>query len=234
VRALEALTGLRLDPDSAPARAVATARRFIAFRTGQRGEEIDLATLPRPLSQPREGAQEIEQRAVPEEDLKREARALRAVVPELELAPDAALELTCKGGVQWLVPRAGLSDPAEIEDARKRPGVAFVLLARDRCVGGLFFDSYVLSQPEPGGGIGLYVTRLSGDIKLAGRAEPSDRGVRFSLGALNIRRNPGAISIGGQLDRTGRLTLSEALSASGRSEEQIAPLRPRAAEAAPI
>ena len=229
-RALEALTEVRVEPDSTPGRAIATARRFIAFRNGQRGEEIDLQALPKPLRQPRDGVEEIKQRVVPAEIVKREASALKDAVPELDLATDSALELVCKGGTQWLVPHARLADPEAITSAQRRPGVAFALLSRDRCIGGLFFDSYVLSQPERDGAIGLYVTRLSGDIKLAGRADPSEKGVAFRLGALNIRRNPGAISIAGVLDRLGRLELSEALSATGRSEEQVAPRRPRAAD----
>lgn len=232
--ALEALSGMRLEPESAADHAVTTARRFIAFRNGLRGEEIDQRRLPAPLAQMKGNVQKIEQRVVPAETLDREAKDIRAVVPELDLATDTALELICKGGVQWLIPHARIADPETIQDARKRPGVAFVLLSRDRCVGGLFFDSYVLSQPERDGGIGLYVMRLSGDIKLAGRADPSERGVAFQLRALNIRRNPGAISIAGQLDRSGRLDLSEALSTTGRSEGQVAPRRPTAAAEAPL
>ncbi|MEO1492234.1 MAG: HEAT repeat domain-containing protein [Pseudomonadota bacterium] len=233
-RALEGLAEVRVEPGTTAGRAVATARRFIAFRNGQRGEEIDVEALPKPLPQLRDGVQKIEQRIIPAEALEREAKEIRAAVPELDLASDTALELTCKGGVQWLVPHAKLADPETIAQARERPGVAFALLSRDPCVSGLFFDSYVLSQPERDGSIGLYVTRLSGDIKLAGRADPSDRGVGFRLDALNIRRNPGAITIAGRLGRSGQLELSEAISAAARAEAQVARRRAASAVEAPI
>lgn len=226
-KTLEVLSGVRLEPETSAARVVINARRFIAFRSGRRGEEIDASSLPRGLPLERGAAQEIKHRGLDAQEIEASAKTLRSLVPELDLSTETALELVCKGAVQWLVPQKWVADPGQVEDAVRRPGVAFVLLSRDRCVDGLFFDSYVLSQPERDGSVGLYVTRLAGDITHAGRAAPSDRGFDFRFEALNIRRNPGGLALTGQLDRRGRFELSEAFSGIARAEGQVKPRQPR-------
>ena len=232
--ALAPLSSVTVPEGSRAAGAVLAARRFIAFRAGQTGAEIERSRLPDPLPLAPAKARRIEQRVLSTETLADAAPAIRAAVPEIALDTDTALELTCKGATLWLVPVARLADPETVARAGREPGIAFVLLTRDRCIGGVFFDSYVLSQPEEDGVIGLYVARLSGEITLAGRADASDDGVTFRLDALNIRRNPGAVTIAGRLTASGALDLSEAVSGIGRAVGQVPPRRPARAAEEPI
>jgi hypothetical protein len=138
------------------------------------------------------------------ETLKNALSRMRSGLPELAEPPAAAVKLTCDRTELLLLVTAEFASPAAWATLRERPALPLILLQKDEVMGSYFLAGYMFTQPSRSRNqIEVLGTRPTGRLIYAGKAQPSPKGLSFSLRAVNSRY-VGAIDVAGEYDATQR------------------------------
>jgi hypothetical protein len=199
----QAIDALALPASHPSASAARFAAALISHRLGLAGHDLPVPREDQLLKLPAEGLGRLEFSSPSPAQIRKIVADLRRPYG-LGLDLESAVQIQCAGSINTVVFNQEFKDAAITQLLHRK--AVFALVALESPESGESSVSYiVLTTPvQPAGSLQLGVPRCSGRLALAGLAQVSGSGLRFSLRVVS-RPGARAIEVGGTLEN-GRLS----------------------------